>query len=123
MEETECEPSVILTEVSSANEVALAKRVRARSEQASLRAALQKRISDSFPSGKPVPVSVSAKRSSFCTIGTKVDHFTKFLLGYQQFLESEAKDLREAMRPHAVLQSSALWLSCTSIGNPLSGLR
>jgi hypothetical protein len=32
---------------------------------------------------------------------------------------SEAKDLRGTMRPLAVLQSSALWLSHTFIGNSL----
>jgi hypothetical protein len=32
---------------------------------------------------------------------------------------SAAKDQREAMRPLAVLHSSAVWLSYTLIGNPL----
>jgi hypothetical protein len=42
--------------------------------------------------------------------------------GYSDFpsvILSAVKDQREAMRPHAVLQSSALWLSCTAMGDPL----
>jgi hypothetical protein len=60
------------------------------------------------------------RRSTYCiTSGYAAQQYPNLVL-YSVFpsvILSEAKDLRGAMRPLAVLQSSALWLSRILIGN------